>query len=287
MENIVSKIEGLNRILRSIKDEYGHRLIIRVSNDIPNSDIEFDHVFPVIPIVLPVYMNVKADKNHMTDFDFVKVVKNVFHEKRHLEQHFSMFSNKNASEHVRDMAKVLHIGHVIPEYEKIVYFINPCEIDAEYYGWINTVKYFNEHPEYHIDVKSELLNDIHARIDHHFGWFGDRYSVTYDDALFSLTANRFRYRDIRPQILPFGDVISKGLDCFMRSGGYVKYMNAKPEDAFDILYEHAYRQKKQSTWHYPCLGRKAVSVDRGKLAEDRLLSNIVFENQDERQSQMY
>ena len=68
------------------------------------------------------------------------------------------------------MAKIQIISTNIPEYNKMIYFKNPSEVDAELYSFQKTVEYFDTHCLNNNNVpKINARDKIHKTINvlHH------------------------------------------------------------------------------------------------------------------------
>lgn len=115
------------------------------------------------------------------------VVKHVMHEARHIYQMSNLYQQKNLNPDVVNMARIDACSLACNGYGSYMYRYTPSEIDAEKWGLLNTVNFFNTtvvnnfgNPV--IDSK-QCLFEYTRRLDR---WCGDLDAESFDEMIVSL-----------------------------------------------------------------------------------------------------
>lgn len=117
---------------------------------------------------------------YMSFENFVLTVKNLYHEYRHFEQEYDFYKRDNPSNDILFMAQMRYAALALPEFKRMAEFRLPSEVDAELYGWLHTVEYFDKQG---IDVRDILYQDVVQRREHKYGWYGDLNACDYNSAV--------------------------------------------------------------------------------------------------------
>ena len=214
-----------------------------------------------------------AKNGYVRSQDLVYIVSTVFHEERHLQQRAILYQDKNASQDIVDMAKCDVISGTFPEYEKLIYFFKPSEVDAEEVAWKKCVQYFDTHfldenNKPMIDSRKELVDQLWEFNCQHKQWYGMISSGSYESAIKSLEENREYYKYADVDIFTVWHKNSERYKQLVKAnhGLYAhSYVNAKtPEEARQVLYEFAVDMGEFSTIAFPCLKKSVDDVKSGK-----------------------
>ena len=144
MQYIISRDEAMSclyDIENTFYKKYNNMLIIKYNNHNVNSKTTYDKRFPTsetspINIIIGVKNLVQnSTDDNVNTTDLVATIQAMFHEEHHVYQHSKLYTDKNTDEHTKDMAKIQIISTNIPEYNKMIYFKNPSEVDAELYSF--------------------------------------------------------------------------------------------------------------------------------------------------------
>lgn len=285
-EYIISKNEAyiaLNNIANKITKTHNKKIdIVFDSHEINsriniNTAIKPSALLPMQIIIGTHDLTNNRQNNYVNSKDLVNTIQSIFHEERHAHQHIALYSDINASQNIIDMAQIQTICKSIPEYNQMIYFRNPSEIDAEIYSFNKTIDYFNLHflntdntPK--INAKQEILNSIHDKYDNNYGWFGDTSSKTYNDAINSLNKNKTYYKN---HIINFLDYDypkpSKKYQNLISNKEFItKYINCQsPQEAIDLLYIDVINHHQEHTNHYACMKNMVKQMKTKKLTKSR------------------
>ncbi len=119
---------------------------------------------PPITIGMKSVYDAPTDENGKISITYlVDCVKVLFHELQHVKQYTSLFQQEKSDTDTTtiDMARRDLISMCFPNYYKLNYYHQPCELDAEQHGFTGAVEYFQQHPEYlsdETDVKQTLFD---------------------------------------------------------------------------------------------------------------------------------
>lgn len=275
-------VECLNGLSSNIKQDYkknGIKVVLGYDDGSNDSDTVSNTILPVKYVSINVGVKDMIDNvkdGRVKSSNFAYVVSTVFHEERHAYQRAFLYNDKNASQHIVDMAQCDIIGAVIPEYANLLYYDKPSEVDAELEGWKKCVKFFDTHfldesGKPIIDARKELVNELHAlQNEGKFNWFGGTTNVdSYDTAIRLLEDNKNTYKKYSVNL--FADQWIKNSKRFKQlesvaGGRYADaYLNAAtPDEARRVLYEFAVDTGEVSTLGFPCLQDSKKEVKSGK-----------------------
>ena len=274
-------IECLNGLSSNIKQYYkdnGINIRFGYNNRLYSSSTLSNMMSPVKEIQVSVSIKrllENAKDGYVKSSDFAYTVSTVFHEERHAYQRAFLYNDKNASQHIVDMAQCDVIGAVIPEYANLLYYDKPSEVDAELEGWKKCVEFFDTHfldenGKPIIDARKELVNELHEfRNEGDFDWYGDINVDSYDAAIQSLEYNKNSYKRLSVNL--FADQWIKNSKRFKQlesvaDGRYADaYLNAAtPDEARRVLYEFAVDVGEVSTFGFPCLKNSKKDVKSGE-----------------------
>lgn len=151
-------------------------------------------------------VNTDSD-GRVRDVDLVWAAKHVMHEARHLYQMRELYQRVPLTGLQLDMARMDGIAATFRGYHNSVYGYTPSEVDADIYGFEDTVKYFDT---YVVNGRGELIIDARAclvqRVREMERWRGDRDAPDYESMVQSLRDKMTEYRwRPRPVVLGPGD----------------------------------------------------------------------------------
>lgn len=275
-----------------IKKNTKYRVKTGFDYDVNNSEFVYDYksapsrIFPMI-IHIGVYnLSHNSYNGFIRTQDFVNCIKDTYHEERHLQQHTEFYRNESVSQDVIDMARIQFVCNAIPEYKRFINFRNPSEVDAELYGFIKTVEYFDTHfldnnGKPIVDAKDELVKTIQDKRFMGIGWYGDIKSRTYEDAIDSLENNRYYYKYHMFSFMQYDwKSVSKEFMDFVENDKCVNtYMNVEtPMDAISVMYEYAVKNCGVSVRHYPCLKQSVKDIKSNNRAISKAKRMAIIDN---------
>lgn len=272
-KNIVN--QHLSYLADTIEVEYPNVLDVALY-PVENKDSDFVcDVFHKISSRHParIFVNtnqlVETIENDTVDFDsFVLTVKALYHEYRHFQQSYYFYQDKNPSNNILFMAQMRYVSLALPEFKRMAEFRLPSEVDAELYGWLHTVEYFDKQG---IDVRDILYQDVVQRREHKYGWYGDLNAWDYDSAVQSLKDNLDYLKYHKMNFVNYSWESVK--DWKGETNSFQKFKSKGFADAYDraeaiseslhVLFTFATKQDKARVCHFSCLKN---SVKEGKQA---------------------
>lgn len=270
-KNIVS--QHLNRLADMLEVAYPNLIDIKLY-PVENKDLEFTcDVCHKISSRNPaeIFVNtiqlVETMENDTVDFDmFVWTVKDFYHEYRHFQQAYYFYQDENPTDDILFMAQLRYVSLALPEFKRYAGFRLPNEVDAELYGWLKTVEYFDNQG---VDVRDILYKDVVRRREYKYGWYGDLNTWNYDSAVQSLKDNLNYLRNYKVDFVnqPWVNMKDwKGETALFRKFKSKCFADAynraeSVSEALHILFTFATKQDKASMRHFSCL---KDSIQEGK-----------------------
>lgn len=196
-------------------------------------------------------------------FDFAELVfcvRDFYHESRHFTQEYDFYKRENPSNDILFTAQMRYAALALPEFTRMAEFRLPSEVDAELYGWLHTVEYFDKQG---IDVRDILYQDVVQRREHKYGWYGDLNACDYNSAVQSLqdNLNYLKYHKIDFVNYPW-ERETYSFQKFKLKGFADAYDRAESvSESLHVLFTFATKQEKARVCHFPCL---KSSVKEGK-----------------------
>lgn len=202
-------------------------------------------------------------------FDFselVLCVRDFYHESRHFEQEYDFYKRENPSNDILFMAQMRYTALALPEFKRMAEFRLPSEVDAELYGWLHTVEYFDKQG---IDVRDILYQDVVHRREHKYGWYGDLNAWDYNSAVQSLKDNLDYLKYHKMDFVNYSWESVKNwkgetnsFQKFKSKGFADAYNRAESvSESLHVLFIFATKQEKARVCHFSCL---KSSVKEGK-----------------------
>lgn len=111
-----------------------------------NSLLPFNRSHPQMRCIiggLDLVKNMTPDR-YVRDVDIVWIGKHIAHEARHLYQERVLYQQEGLSDGILDMARIDALMGTFDGYWRCVYPYAPSELDADIYGFIDTVDYFDK-----------------------------------------------------------------------------------------------------------------------------------------------